>query len=147
MWSNLLLRIPHSYDAKIAKICNLWTFWLYLSYPATWHGFENTKLVVSNIIRTPCFPAGADQIPSMPIKRMLGTFSQHQHWEELKGIDRHGSELIDIGINFTYYPLRSRWSRILIITLPKVTQILKHFWWWNCLRKIEVKLERWRWRD
>ena len=21
------LRIPDSYDAKIAKICNLWTFW------------------------------------------------------------------------------------------------------------------------
>ena len=24
------LRIPDNYDAKIAKICNLWTFWLVL---------------------------------------------------------------------------------------------------------------------
>ena len=23
----ITLRIPDSYDAKIAKICNLWTFW------------------------------------------------------------------------------------------------------------------------
>ncbi len=27
IWSIGLLRIPDSYDAKIAKICNFWTFW------------------------------------------------------------------------------------------------------------------------
>ncbi len=25
--SGSILRIPDSYDAKIAKICNLWTYW------------------------------------------------------------------------------------------------------------------------
>ena len=26
-WTKRFLRIPDSYDAKIAKICNFWTFW------------------------------------------------------------------------------------------------------------------------
>ncbi len=39
-----LLRLPHTNDAKIAKICNLWTFWLVIQVKNhLWHLFKIQK--------------------------------------------------------------------------------------------------------